>query len=268
MTVLCKGTVNGNVYEGKEIVDVSWNRETMTRVKLKPTGPEPGESWTEPVTGMKFVRVPKGCYMMGSNAGESHEKPVHKVCLDGFWMGRYEVTQGQWKKIMGQNPSFNKKGGDYPVEKVSWNDAKVFIKKMNRQSGNQFQLPSEAQWEYAARSGGRDQTYAGGENRDKLAWHGGNSGRRTHPVGTKAPNGLGIYDMSGNVWEWCEDVYIGNAYSNHEKKNPLVTSGGSDRVDRGGSWNSNPLYCRAAVRYRVGPGSTYSDLGFRLIRTD
>ncbi len=245
----------------------------------------PGQIWREPVTGMEFVWVPKGCYQMGQTETEKQylikkvgkekynkyfqdELPRHEVCVDGFWMGKYEVTQGQYKKIMGSNPSRFKSiftsRDDYPVEKVSWNDAKEFISKLNQQSGKTFKLPAEAQWEYAAKSGGKDQKYSGGNDIDRFAWYRSNSQSKTHKVGTKAPNGLGLYDMSGNVWEWCEDVYDKNAYSKHERNNPVITSGGSSRVDRGGCWDFIPRYVRAAYRGRDSADYRGSIVGFRL----
>jgi len=227
--------------------------------------PSAGDSWTEPVTGMAFVWVPEGCFQMGSNSGYNDEKPVHNVCLDGFWMGKYEVTQGQWETIMGNNPSGFKSGNDFPVENVSWNDTKKFISKLNQQSGNLFKLPTEAQWEYAARSGGKDQEYAGGNIVDKVAWYRSNSGDKTHRVGTKSSNGLGLYDMTGNVWEWCKDVYDSSAYSKHSRNNPVSTTGGSRRVLRGGSWNLDSWYCRAAGRRRSIPSYRNSSLGLRLV---
>jgi len=228
----------------------------------------PGEEWQDPVTDMEFVWVPGGEFMMGSNNGGSYERPIHKVRLDGFWMGKYEVTQGQWQKIMGNNPSSFKKGNDFPVEKVSWNDANIFIKKLNSQAGHTFSLPSEAQWEYAARSGGKNQKYSGGDDVNRFAWYKSNSGRSTHKVGTKTSNDLGIYDMSGNVWEWCQEIYAKDAYKKHSSKNPLYAQGGSYRVYRGGSWSDNPAYVRCASRSRSTPGNRNSDLGFRLLRTN
>jgi formylglycine-generating enzyme required for sulfatase activity len=223
-----------------------------------------GETFKDPATGMEFVWVPEGCFNMGSSSGGEDERPVHKVCLAGFWIGKYEVTQGQWKKIMGFNPSNFQSGDDYPVEKVSWDDVQKYISKLQQQSGNSFSLPTEAQWEYAARSGGKNQEYAGGNDIDRVAWYSSNSGSKTHRVGTKASNGLGIHDMSGNVWEWCEDVYDKNAYSKHDRKNPVMTSGGSSRVFSGGSWFHNPRHMRAANRR--GDSADYRDdcLGFRL----
>ncbi|SLM27490.1 conserved exported hypothetical protein [Desulfamplus magnetovallimortis] len=228
--------------------------------------PDAGDIWKEPVTGMEFVWVPGGCYMMGSNSGESDEKPVHEVCLDGFWMGKYEVTQGQWQKIMGNNPSSFRKGDDYPVETVSWNDAQQFISKLNSAGAKIFSLPTEAQWEYAARSGGKNQEYSGSNSIDSVAWYGSNSGGSTHRVGTKAANGLGIYDMSGNVWEWCQDIYAKDAYSKHVRNNPIYAESGSNRVFRGGSWINVPAYVRCASRNGDTPDFTDSSLGFRLSR--
>ena len=157
------------------------------------------------------------------------------MTVGGFWIGKYTVTQGQWQKVMGNNPSGFKKGDNYPVETVSWDDAKEFIRKLNGKSGYTFRLPTEAEWEYAARSGGKAEKYAGGNDIDAVAWYVANSGRSTHPVGTKAPNGLGIYDMSGNVWQWCEDKYDAEAYKKHQRNNPISSSGGSLKVLRGGS---------------------------------
>ncbi len=232
-----------------------------------------GETWTEPVTGMEFVWVPGGCYEMGCGSWTSdcddEETPVHEVCVDGFWMGKYEVSQGQWREIMHGNPSRFKKGDDYPVEQVSWNDAQEFIQKLKGRSsaGGSFRLPTEAEWEYACRSGGKREKFAGGSDADRVAWYRSNSGGRTHEVGTQAPNGLGIYDMSGNVWEWCEDVYAKDAYSRHARNNPIVESGGSGRVARGGSWGHGPGYVRCANRSRGTPGRRSHVLGFRLART-
>ena len=226
-------------------------------------------TWTDTVTDMEFVWVPKGCFQMGSNNGGSNEKPVHKVCLDGFWMGKYEVTQGQWKAVMGNNPSKFKKGDGYPVDNVSWKDAMKLIKKLNNHSsGHTFDLPSEAQWEYAARSRGKDQKYAGGNDVDKFAWYYKNSDNSTHKVGSRPPNDIDIYDMSGNVWEWCKDTYTKDSYRNHDKNNPIYTNGGLRRVNRGGSWRLGPTGVRCARRSGKTPAFRSSNLGFRLLRTN
>ncbi|TVQ96995.1 MAG: DUF1566 domain-containing protein, partial [Desulfovibrionales bacterium] len=230
----------------------------------------PGATWTDPVTGMEFVWVPEGCYQMGCGAWadscSENEKPVHEVCLDGFWMGKYEVTQGQWTRIMGSNPSYFQSGDTYPVERVSWNDVQGFITALNSQGSSTFRLPTEAEWEFACRSGGREEKYCGGDELDSLGWYSGNSGGRTHEVGTKTANGLGIYDMSGNVWEWVSDKYGSNYYSVSPRDNPQGPSTGSDRVYRGASWyDSNGVkHCRAASRNPVPPGRGNNDMGFRL----
>ncbi len=227
---------------------------------------KPADTWTEPVTGMIFVWVPGGCYMMGCGEGNNNEKPVHEVCVDGFWMGQTEVTQGQWQRVMDSNPSYFKKGDNYPVEKVSWEDAGEYILKLNGMGNVKFRLPSEAEWEYAARSGGKAEKYSGGSDLDGVAWYFNNSGDGTHPVRTKKGNGLGIYDMSGNVWEWCEDVYLADIYSRSNKKNPVYHYGCPGRVIRGGSWNYGPDYMRCAFRYNDDPAFRDYDVGFRLLR--
>lgn len=234
----------------------------------KEYNPQPGDTWTEPTTGMEFVWVEGGCYNMGcgdwTDNCDSDEKPVHEVCVDGFWVGKYEVTQGQWKQIMGNNPSYFDNGDNYPVEQVSWNDCQDFIDNLNSKSSETFRLPTEAEWEYAARSGGKPQKYAGGDDVDSLGWYEGNSGGQTHEVGTKSPNGLGIYDMSGNVWEWVSDWYDDDYYENSPTDNPQGPSSGSYRVNRGGSWVNRAQYCRTAYRGWNSPGDTGSNLGFRL----
>jgi formylglycine-generating enzyme required for sulfatase activity len=199
---------------------------------------------------------------MGSVDGDADEKPVHEVCVDDFYIGKYEVTQDQYQKITGSNPS-SFKGGNRPVEQVSWNDAQSYIRQLNSKSGKGYRLPTEAEWEYAARSGGRNETYAGGSNADTVAWYRSNSGSQTHPVGQKQPNGLGLYDMSGNVWEWCFDWY-GN-YPSSTQRNPQGPSSGSYRVIRGGSWINFARYARAANRGRYTPGDRSNYLGFRLV---
>lgn len=217
------------------------------------------------ILDMEFVWVPGGCYMMGSDLGGSDEKPVHKVCVNGFWIGKYEVTQGQYKMIMGKNPSYFKKGGKYPVEQVSWYDTQSFISALNSKTGKTFRLPTEAEWEYAARSGGENQVYSGGASIDNLAWFVDNSGAIPHEVGTKSPNGLGIYDMSGNMWEWCQDWYYKNYYANSSTNNPSGPSSGLRRVYRGGSWFEKAGICRSTFRYRNHPSRTIMSVGFRLV---
>ena len=220
--------------------------------------------------GMEFVWVPGGTFEMGcgSWAGEclDDEKPVHTVRLDGFWLGKFEVTQGQWQKVMGNNPSSFKKGDNFPVESVSWDDCKEFLSRLNAQGSARFRLPTEAEWEYAARSGGKAEKYAGGDDIDRVAWYDDNSGGSTHAVGTKAPNGLGLYDMSGNVWEWCEDFYDSNYYSRAPQNNPINTTVSVVRVLRGGSWLHNPGIVRSARRTGDLPDDRSNLIGFRVVR--
>ncbi|MBW6511260.1 MAG: formylglycine-generating enzyme family protein [Desulfuromonadaceae bacterium] len=227
-----------------------------------------GKSFTDPTTGMEFVLVKGGCFQMGSNKGDSDEKPVHEVCVDDFYMGKYEVTQGQWQKVTGSNPAHVKKGNNYPVEKVSWNDVQGYLRQLNQRSGKTFRLPTEAEWEYAARSGGKSEKYSGSNDVDAVAWYNGNSGNQTHPVGQKQPNGLGLYDMSGNVWEWCQDWYDSGYYTKSPRQNPQGPSGGSFRVERGGGWNNGPRGVRSAYRIRSSPGNRSNYLGFRLVTQD
>ncbi len=228
--------------------------------------PPYGKEFQDSVTGMEFVYVQCGCFEMGDTFGDgdSNEKPVHTVCLDNFYMGKYEVTQAEWQKIMGSNPSYFK-GERRPVEEVSWNDAQKFIKKLNSQSGKKFALPGEAQWEYAARSGGKKEKYAGGNEPDAVAWYDSNSGGETHEVGLKAPNGLGLYDMSGNVREWCQDSWHSDYDGAPADGSAWVEEGGSLRVVRGGSWSSLPGRLRAAYRYWGRAVFRISVLGFRLV---
>ena len=230
-------------------------------------------------TGIEMVFVKGGCYQMGDTFGdgESDEKPVHEVCVDDYYMGKYEVTQGQWKAIMEDNPSkFNKCGDKCPVENVSWNDVQEFISKLNEKTKNnpqspfvkgEFRLPTEAEWEYAARSGGKNEKYASANNESELkdyAWYNDNSGSKTYPVGQKKPNGLGIYDMSGNVWEWVNDWYDRNYYKDSPKDNPKGPNSSTRRVGRGGGWSSLARGVHASNRYIGKPGSSSSYIGFRL----
>ena len=236
-------------------------------------GPRPSptqETLTDPVTGMEFVFVKGGCFEMGDTFGDGEvdEKPVHSVCVSDFHMGKFEVTQAQWEKVMGSNPSHFRKGGSYPVEEVSWNDAQEFIGKLNRMTGKSYRLPTEAEWEYAARSGGKREKWAGTSSEADLAdyvWYAKNAGDSTHPAGEKKPNGLGLYDMSGNVWEWCGDWYGKDYYASSPRDNPTGPSSGESRVYRGGSWYNIPRHVRATHRYCSSPNFRSTDLCFRLV---
>jgi formylglycine-generating enzyme required for sulfatase activity len=225
----------------------------------------------EPVTSMELIPIPGGCFEMGcgnwSRYCGSEEKPVHRVCVSSFYMAKYEVTQRQWQAIMGKNPScFSRCGGNCPVENVSWNDVQNFIKHLNMKSKFQgFRLPTEAEWEYACRTGGKNELYCGGDNLNDLDWYEENSREKTHPVGLKQPNDLGLYDMSGNVFEWCLDYYHENSYSQHELQNPVRTDYSVVRVIRGGSWGSYDTGCRSAARDYYRPDVRVDYLGARLV---
>jgi formylglycine-generating enzyme required for sulfatase activity len=223
----------------------------------------------DPATGMEFIRVPAGSFQMGDVTGDgaANEQPVHAVTLDEFFIGKFPVTQGQWTAVMSENPSKFQRGDDYPAEQVTWEDVEAFIRRLNEMNAGKFSfsLPSEAQWEYAARSGGKEEEYAGGNDLDALGWFQENSGGATHPVGKKAPNGLGIYDMSGNVWEWCADTFQENAYKSHASANPVCREPGPERALRGGSWSLDAWSARCARRFGFPTDYKGAGLGFRLV---
>jgi formylglycine-generating enzyme required for sulfatase activity len=231
-----------------------------------PTAPKAG--FKEAVAGIEMVFVPGGRFMMGDLFGDGleNEQPVHEVLLSDFYIGKYPVTQAQWVLLMGENPS-RFPGDSRPVEQVDWERAQEFIGKLSEahQGKYVFGLPSESQWEYAARSGGKEEKFAGGDDPDKTAWHEGNSGGMTHPIGQKVPNGLGLYDMSGNIWEWCLDAYLENAYTLHDMKNPVTTDSNPDRVIRGGSWSMDPWSVRCARRFCCRTDFFGAGLGFRVV---
>lgn len=225
-----------------------------------------------------MVFVQGGCFDMGDTFGVGFESevPVHEVCLDDYYLGRYEVTQGLWKAVMGPHRSFFKDCDDCPVEQVSWNDVQRFLKRLQEITGEDYRLPTEAEWEFAARNGGIADKWAGTSDEGELggfAWYRDNSGKKTHPVGEKDPNGAGLYDMSGNVWEWTQDIYHPDAYQKHSRDNPVV----NEKVDRpgaivlnvmrGGSWKSPSHYARISYRGGDEPVAKYKDIGFRLAKT-
>ncbi len=215
------------------------------------------------VTGMAFVPVPAGCFSMGSAAGSGDEKPVHEVCVSAFYLGKFEVTQGQWRVVMGENPSrFAACGDACPVEQVSSAAALEFIRRLNHRSGTNYRLPTEAEWEYACTSGGKKELYCGANNPDSVAWYEKNSGGQTHPVGQKQANGLGLHDMSGNVWEWVADWK--ERYPVTRQQDPTGVSASSTRVRRGGSWQYGTVQQRATWRSSGYPDDYALDLGFRL----
>jgi formylglycine-generating enzyme len=245
--------------------------EKVIKVKTAvPAAKQPLASFTEQTTGMQFVFVKGGCYAMGDNFGDDEpgENPMHDACVGDFFIGRYEVTQSQWTAVMGSNPShFNRCGKNCPVDDVAWEDAQAFIKKLNSLLGSKiYRLPTEAEWEYAARSGGKKERYSGGNDKDSVAWSGGNSFDHTHPVGQKRPNGLGIYDMSGNVWEWVALGYDKNLNLLVPRNNRGGNGSGIQTSLRGGSWNSSSKYVCASNRTGVLP-SPRGSYGLRLARS-
>jgi formylglycine-generating enzyme required for sulfatase activity len=220
-----------------------------------------------------MVKVRGGTFTMGCTGEQGSdcydwEKPAHQVTVSEFYIGRYEVTQREWRQVIGSDPpGLRFKGCDNcPVEGVSWEDIQQFLSKLNAMTGKTYRLPTEAEWEYAARGGAlsRGYKYSGSNSLDAVAWHDGNSGDKTRPVGQKQANELGLYDMNGNVWEWCQDWY--GPYAAGAQTNPKGPSRAANRIIRGGSWNSGARYCRNTYRNISNPPSFRSfNLGFRLV---
>ena len=242
----------------------------------------PGQNYTENAFGinMKMVYVQGGSYNMGCTGEQgsdcdNDEQTVRYVTVSDFYIGQFEITQAQWQAVMGTSvyQQQSKAGGsstygtgnDYPMYYVSWEEAKEFCRRLSQQTGKTYRLPTEAEWEYAARGGKKTQNtkYAGGYSLDYVGWYTSNSGGKTHAVGTKNANELGIYDMSGNVWEWCEDWY--GDYRSYDTDNPTGASSGSDRVLRGGSCFNDAANCRVSSRRHDCPGDRYGNLGFRVV---
>ena len=239
------------------------------------------EAQTFTVGGVTFKMMPVegGTFLMGSpeadSEADSDEKPQHEVTVGDFFMGSTEVTQKLWKAVMGSNPS-KFEGDDLPVEYVSWNDCQTFLVELNAMKGTSnsssysgwtFRLPTEAEWEYAARGGEKSKgyKYSGSDDIASVAWYMGNSDSKTHAVGTKKPNELGLYDMSGNVSEWCLDWYASDYYSKSPYLNPCNNVSASSRALRGGNWGSNGKFFRIAYRSSYSPANKSSNYGLRLV---
>ncbi|MDR1863990.1 MAG: SUMF1/EgtB/PvdO family nonheme iron enzyme [Bacteroidales bacterium] len=232
------------------------------------------------VTGVSFemVAVAGGTFTMGAADDDpdayTPEKPAHEVTLSDFYIGRFEVTQALWLAVTGSWPGTAPSSGyglgdNYPAYNVSWNNIQTFITTLNQQTGKNYRLPTEAEWEYAARGGAQSggYRYSGSNTVGGVAWYSSNSIGKLHEVGTKASNKLGIFDMSGNVWEWCSDWYSSSYYTSVAQTNPTGPVNGSNRVRRGGSWGSLARYCRVSFRSDDSPGNSDSYLGFRLARS-
>ena len=244
---------------------------SLTKNSVVSSSPSSTSGTLVPITvnGVTFnmIKVYGGTFTMGATSEQKNpdndEKPTHQVTLSSYYIGETEVTQALWTAVMGNNPS-KFKGDNLPVENVSWEDCQIFIGKLNGLTGKRFRLPTEAEWEYAARGGNRSKRtqYSGSSRIDDVAWYSGNSGSKTHSVKTKKPNELGLYDMSGNVWEWCQDWK--GSYSSNAQTNPTGPDSGSSRVGRGGSWRLNVRFCRSSFRDYCSPGVRGDRLGLRL----
>ena len=247
--------------------------------------PQSGRPWTVPGLNLEMMPIAAGSLQMGANNGDSDEKPIHAVLITKpFWLGKYEVTQGQWKMLMGTTVreqrdkarpdwSLREQGADFPMYYVSWNEAMEFCQKLTQREraagrlpeGYEYTLPTEAQWEYACRAG-TDGDYGGSGSLDEMGWHNKNSGNKLHPVGRKQANGWGLHDMHGGMWEWCLDRYDEGYYANSPAADPRAT-GGAGRVLRGGGWSNAAERCRSAARSWDSPGIRYNHTGFRLALT-
>ncbi|MBU1172746.1 MAG: SUMF1/EgtB/PvdO family nonheme iron enzyme [Proteobacteria bacterium] len=227
------------------------------------------DSWTDPQSGIVFLKVPGGSFMMGDNFNEGleNEGPLHEVLLDDFYLARTPVTRLQWQQVTGKEGGSPSLGLDHPVTHVDYDAISNFISLLNDHHGTSrnFNLASEAQWEYAARSGGKHQRYSGSDVPEPVAWYGDNSDGHPHKVALKKPNDLGFYDMSGNVWEWCRDVFSDLAYDNHDHRNPMLGSDHqiTDHVARGGSWMMDAWSLRCTRRFSFPENASGNGLGFR-----
>ena len=264
--------ISANDIAGRATVEVVM-KEIKEQTTVFANGLEP--RWSSSVTALQrevleklvanMVKVEGGTFTMGDDNGEDDEKPAHQVTLSDYYICKYEVTQAEWEAVMGRNPSYFI-GDNRPVEHVSWDDCQDFVRKLNSLTGLNFSLPTEVQWEYAARGGknSRGYQYSGSNDIGSVAWYTDNSGGKTHPVGIKQANELGLYDMSGNVGEWCSDWYGKSYYSSSPQTDPTGPSSGLCRVLRGGSWNLDASRCRVADRNFNSVFCRYYNIGMRL----
>jgi len=263
-------------------VSIVSEKRTVQKQAIKNSKYKSGDTFKENLTGMEFVWIPGGCYTMGCGDWahdyyfycEEYEKPPHEVCIDGFWMGKTEVTQGEWKSIMNNNPASNSSGSDYPVENITWHEAKIYIDKLNKNNlEGSYRLPTEAEWEYACRSGGMSQNFSGGDKIKDFAWYNVNSKNKSHIVAhqEKSSNGLNLFDMSGNVQEWCEDSFKSNVYSNvkYREVNPVfIERDNKNKVVRGGSWCYSEKQSRCTARFGLPSIKRSIDIGFRVVKSE
>lgn len=250
--------------------------------------------WRDPVTAMEFVHLPGGCYPMGATQAALGANPVHQVCVGGFWLARYETNNDQYRRCVlagscpapeqqdvgikehfrtGDEDHYQQMGealtaGDHPVVGVSWLNAQMFAKWLSSQTGEKFRLPTEAEWEYGCRADRLQEPTHSQSEMKITAWYSQNSQGKSHASGSKMPNNFGLYDMSGNVWEWVEDHFDSQAYTQHAKNSPLFVKKDFFHVNRGGSWSSEPIHLNCAYR-GVGEEQDRDDnLGFRLVREE
>lgn len=220
--------------------------------------------WTDPETGITLASISGGCFIMGNDQGEKNEKPAHEVCVDDFWMGIHEITQKQWRQVMGSLPEQTITSDSLPVGNVSWLDIERFVRAINKRSAVLFRLPTEAQWEYACTDGGQSKPFCGDGAVQELGWVEENAKNQPHPPGERTPNRFGLYDMTGNLWEWVADWYDRDYYRYAPKQNPDGPTMGSSRTFRGGGWLSKGEFARATLRQDMDPNRSYPLLGFRL----
>ena len=232
----------------------------------------PASTIAPPPKGFVMVKVPGGCYDMGDSlgSGEDNERPKHRVCVKDFLIGKFPVSQSEWIQVMGKNPSaYDSCGGSCPVESVSWTDIQEFLRRLNARGAAKYRLPTEAEWEYAARSSGKADAWAGTSNPAELgeyAWFLDNASFQPHPVGKKKPNGLGLYDMSGNVWQWTSDRYAANYYLSSPERDPAGPAAGRLRVLRGGYWGDPDEMMRTTRRIALAPDARGPGYGLRLVQ--
>ncbi|MBF0340681.1 MAG: SUMF1/EgtB/PvdO family nonheme iron enzyme [Magnetococcales bacterium] len=232
-----------------------------------PPRPPVATNWRDPITGITLTRIPGGCFTMGDNQGKPPEQPAHTVCLQDFWLAIHETTQQQWQQIMGSVPIQTITQPELPVENVSWNETSHFLQRLNSASPGRFRLPTEAEWEFACRNRGKTRHFCGtDDDPTPYAWYNGGGGS-LHPVGERLPNGLGLFDMNGNAWEWVADWFDEGYYAAAPANNPEGPETGSARVFRGGGVFSGPEFIRATHRANLWPDRKHSLLGFRVAGT-
>lgn len=271
VTLLAFMAFSGDIYAQKSKKKSAKTQKTEQKSNIKKKkSKSPGvekDIVTKIVNNMVLVKG--GSFQMGATAEQGKdiyedERPKHSVKLSDFHIGKFELTQAEWQAVMGDNPSYFK-GNNLPVENVSWNDVQRFIKKLNQMSGKKFRLPTEAEWEYAARGGAKTKNYkyCGANSYNSIAWHKDNAAKKTHAVGQKKGNELGLCDMSGNVYEWCADSY--GSYSSKSQTNPKMVRSDNFKVTRGGSFLSMNKFLRTSFRSKETATTANPNLGFRLV---